>query len=186
MKLFAASLAAALLAAPAALAQHQPGTYLTSQELVLNQPARPGVVGPLHVPAHHLEVVVPSTHAVHRVPLTHAWGYADVQGQAYRLVRHQAYAIRQRDSLVVYSRPRTVHYGKMQNTFTEYFYSRGLDGELRPLTRRGLKQQFVAANPTFLRLLAAQQWPLGQRAGAAFPVVPLYRAALDSGALAGR
>jgi hypothetical protein len=94
-----------------------------------------------------LEVVHASTFAVHRVPLARAWGYTDPQGQAFRLIDNKAYRLQpQQDGLVMYSRPRTIQNGRSTHVITERFYSAGLDGELRPLTKRALRQQLLTAN----------------------------------------
>ncbi|TPG65820.1 hypothetical protein [Hymenobacter nivis] len=134
----------ALSGPSAADAQLQPGVYLSSAEVVRNAPARPGHVE-RHQPARgHLVVVADGTHAVHHVPTAHAWGFANAEHQVFRLVKHQAYLVTHQDSVVLYSRPRTVQYGRNANTFTEQFFSIGLDGELYPLTRRKLRQQLAA------------------------------------------
>ena len=147
MKTTALTLAGSLLLVSATVpagAQPQPGAYLSGQQLAANRPAIAGIVGPLDKPAGYLEVVDPTTYAVHRLPLARVWGYTTAAGQAYRLVNRQAFTIEQRDSLVVYSRQRTIQHSRSAHTVTEFFYSVGLTGDLRPLTRRGLRQHIAA------------------------------------------
>lgn len=148
MKSLLLSLAVGLWAGAApALAQYQPGVYASSQEYVQNSPWQPGTVSNLAAARPYLEVVHASTFAVHRVPLTHAWGYTDTQGQAFRLVDQRPYRIQpQQDGLVVYSRERTIQNGRSTHTITEHFYSVGLDGNLRALTKRALRQQVLTVN----------------------------------------
>jgi len=142
------SLAASLWAGAApALAQYQPGVYASSQDYVQNSPWQPGTVSSPAAARPYLEVVHASTFAVHRVPLTRAWGYTNAQGQAFRLIDNKPYRLQpQQDGLVVYSRERTIQNGRSTHTITEHFYSEGLDGQLRPLTKRALKQQLLTAN----------------------------------------
>ncbi|MDJ0365500.1 hypothetical protein QMK33_10070 [Hymenobacter sp. H14-R3] len=141
-------LATGLLTAASATvgwAQHHPGVYTSSQEYVHNQPAHPGTVGALAASLAYLEVVNAHTHAVHRVPLTSVWGYADAKGQGFRLVERKAYAVHhQQDNLVTYSRQRAIQHSRSKHIVTEHFYSQTLDGKLLPLTKRALKQQQAA------------------------------------------
>jgi hypothetical protein len=141
-------LAASLLAgATSAFAQYQPGLYTSSQEYVQNTPSQPGTVSSPAATRPYIEVVHASTYAVHRVPVAQAWGYTDAKGQAYRLVGNKKYRIQpQQNGLVVYSRERALQNGRYTNVVTEHFYSEGLDGELRPLTKRALRQQLVSIN----------------------------------------
>jgi len=151
MKILSFALASSFLLASVvvpAWAQPRPGAYLSSQQLASNQPAVAGTVGQLNTPAGYLEVLQPGTYAVHRLPLAHVWGYTTAAGKAYRLVGRKAFAIERHDSLVVYSRQRTIQQSRSTHTVTEFFYSVGLDGTLRPLTRRGLRQRFAVAKPT--------------------------------------
>ncbi|MFD1871986.1 hypothetical protein [Hymenobacter bucti] len=147
MKTLFFALAASLVAgAPSALAQYQPGVYTSSQEYVQNSPAKPGTVtNP--VAAHpYLEVVHASTYAVHRVPLTHAWGYANMQGQTFRVVDNKQYRLQpQQNGLVIYNRQRPVQNGRYTQVITEHFYSEGLDGKIHSLTKRALRQQLAVA-----------------------------------------
>jgi hypothetical protein len=147
MKALFFSLAASLLAgATSALAQYQPGVYTSSQEYVENSPAQPGAVSDLGAAAPYIEVVHANTYAVHRVPRTHAWGYSNKHGQTFRLVDNKPYKIQpQQNGLVIYSRQRPVQNGRYTNVITEHFYSEGLDGKLRPLTKRALRQQLAMA-----------------------------------------
>jgi hypothetical protein len=142
------SLAVGLWAGAApALAQYQPGVYASSHEYVQNSPWQPGTVSSPAPARPYLEVVHASTFAVHRVPLARAWGYTTTQGQAFRLVDNKAYHIQpQQDGLVVYSRQRSIQNGRSTHIITEHFYSEGFDGELRPLTKRALRQQLLTAN----------------------------------------
>lgn len=157
MKTTIFALASSLLLASVTVSaegQPRPGAYFSSQEMAANQPAVAGTVGHLSKPAGYLEVVNPATYAVHRLPLTHVWGYTTAAGKTYRLVGHKAFAIERHDSVVVYSRQRTIQQSRSTHTVTELFYSVGLDGDLLPLTRRGLRQRFAAepglsaSNPT--------------------------------------
>jgi hypothetical protein len=140
-------LAASLLAGTtSALAQFQPGVYTSSQEYVQNSPAKPGTVTNLATAHPYLEVVHANTYAVHRVPLTHAWGYATKHGQTFRVVDNKHYHIQpQQNGLVIYSRQRPVQNGRYTQVITEHFYSEGLDGKLHPLTKRALRQQLAMA-----------------------------------------
>lgn len=150
MKITAFALASSMLLASVivpAWAQPLPGVYFSSQQLAANQPAVAGAIGQVNKPAGYLEVVNPSTYAVHRLPLAQVWGYTTAAGKAYRLVGRQAFAIEQHDSVVVYSRQRTIQQSRSTHTVTEFFYSQGLDGNLRPLTRRGLRQRFAMVAP---------------------------------------
>lgn len=145
MKITSFALASSFLLASVivpAWAQPRPGAYFSSQQLASNEPAVAGAVGQLNKSAGYLEVVNASTYAVHRLPLTQVWGYTTAAGKAYRLVGRQVFAIERHDSLVVYSRQRTIQQSRSTHTVTEYFYSVGLDGSLLPLTRRGLRQRF--------------------------------------------
>ena len=148
MSLLSFSLAASLLAGgPDALAQYQPGVYSSSQEYVQNSPWQPGTVSSPAATRPYFEVVNANTYAVHRVPLTHAWGYTDAHGVSFRLVKGKAYRVQpQQNGLVVYSRPRTLQNGRYTQVVTEYFYSDGLDGELHSLTRRTRRQQGLAVS----------------------------------------
>ena len=150
MKIIAFALASSLVLASVvvpAWAQPRPGAYFSSQQLAANQPTVAGSVGKLNTPAGYLEVVDPATYAVHRLPLAQVWGYTTAAGQAYRLVGCKAFAIERHDSLVVYSRQRTIQQSRSTHTVTELFYSVGLDGAVLPLTRQGLRQRFAAAAP---------------------------------------
>jgi len=89
-------------------------------------------------------VVAADTYTVHQVPLAHAWGFANAEHQVFRLVNHQPYLVTHQDSVVLYSRPRTVQYGRNATTFDEHFFSKGLDGDLHPLTKRQLRKQLAA------------------------------------------
>ncbi|MGI4735487.1 MAG: hypothetical protein ACRYG7_09930 [Janthinobacterium lividum] len=133
----------ALVAATADTPPPQPGVYFSSAEVLRNAPTRPGRVTVLQPASGHL-VVVADTYTVHQVPLAHAWGFANAEHQVFRLVNHQPYLITHQDSVVLYSRPRTVQYGRNATTFTEHFFSKGLDGDLHPLTRRQLRKQLAA------------------------------------------
>lgn len=127
-------------------AQHHPGVYTSSQEYVQNQPKHPGTVSALPASPAYLEVVNTHTHAVHRVPLAHVWGYADAKGQGFRLVERKAYAVQpQQDGLVTYSRQRTIQHSRSKHVVTDHFYSETLDGKLHALTKRALKQHQEAA-----------------------------------------
>jgi hypothetical protein len=142
--LFAAS---HLAGGTSASAQYQPGVYTSSQEYAQNMPSQPGTVSSPAATRPYIEVVHASTYAVHRVPLTHAWGYTDAKGQAFRLVGTKHYRIQpQQNGLVLYSRERALQNGRYTHVVTEHFYSEGLDGELRPLTKRALRQQLVSVN----------------------------------------
>ena len=160
MNITAFALASSLLLASAAVsaeAQPRPGAYFSSQQLAANQPAVAGTIGALNKPAGYLEVVSPTTYVVHRLPLAQVWGYTTAAGKAYRLVGHQAFAIEQHDSLVVYSRQRPIQQGRSTHTVTEFFYSVGLDGDVLPLTRRALRRRPAAAES------AAQPVPLSSK-----------------------
>jgi len=151
MKILFFALASSLLLASVvgpAWAQPRPGIYLSSQQLASNEPAVAGTVSPVNKSGGYLEVVNASTYAVHRLPLAQVWGYTTAAGKAYRLVGRQSFAIERHDSLVVYSRQRTIQQSRSTHTVTEYFYSVGLDGNLQPLTRRGLRQRFAVVKPT--------------------------------------
>ena len=138
--LLATGLLSAALASPGR-AQHLPGVYANSQEYVHNQPAYPGAVSAPSAAHPYLEVVHAQTHAVHRVPLAQAWGYADAHGHAYRLVGHQAYTIQpQQNNLITYTRQRAIQHSRSKHVVTEHFYSETLDGKLHPLTKQALKQ----------------------------------------------
>jgi hypothetical protein len=150
MKILSFALASSFLLASVvvpAWAQPRPGAYFSSQQLASNEPAVTGAVGQLNKSAGYLEVVNAHTYAVHRLPLAQVWGYTTAAGKAYRLVGRHAFAIERHDSLVVYSRQRTIQQSRSTHTVTEYFYSVGLDGSLLPLTRRGLRQRFAVAKP---------------------------------------
>jgi hypothetical protein len=148
MNIVSLSLAVSLLAgAPAASAQYQPGVYASSQEYVENSPWQPGTVSSPAATRPYFEVVNANTYAVHRVPVAHAWGYTDTHGVAFRLVKGKAYCVQpQQNGLVTYSRPRTLQNGRYTHVVTEHFYSKGLDGELHPLTKRTRRQQGLAVN----------------------------------------
>jgi hypothetical protein len=148
MKTTILALASSLLLASATVlaeAQPRPGAYLSSQEMAANQPAVAGTVGHPSKPAGYLEVVNPATYAVHRLPLARVWGYTTAAGKSYRLVGPKAFAIERHDSVVVYSRQRTIQQSRSTHTVTELYYSVGLDGDILPLTRRGLRQRFAVA-----------------------------------------
>jgi hypothetical protein len=147
MKSMVFPLAASLLAgATSALAQYQPGVYLSSQEYAQNSPSQPGVVSDPGATPTYLEVVHANTYAVHRVPRARAWGYANPQGQSFRLVDNKPYCVQpQQNGLVIYSRQHTTQQGRYAQVITEQFYSQGLDGPLRPLTKRALRQQLALA-----------------------------------------
>ena len=148
MKITFFALASSLLlasAAVSAVAQSRPGAYFSSQQLATNEPAVAGTVGLPNKATGYLEVVSPATYTVHRLPLARVWGYTTPAGKVYRLVGRQAFAIERHDSVVVYSRQRTIQQSRSTHTVTEFFYSVGLDGEVLPLTRRGLRQGFVTA-----------------------------------------
>jgi len=152
MKITSFALASSFLLASVVVpvwAQLRPGAYFSSQQLASNEPAVAGTVSQLNKSAGYLEVVNASTYAVHRLPLAQVWGYTTAAaGKAYRLVGRQSFAIERHDSLVVYSRQRTIQQSRSTHTLTEFFYSVGLDGNLLPLTRRGLWQRFAVAKPT--------------------------------------
>ncbi|TDN36419.1 hypothetical protein E4631_18545 [Hymenobacter sp. UV11] len=122
----------------------RPGVYFSSTEVLRNAPAHPGRVEHLRPASGHLVVVAAGTYTVHQVPVAHVWGYANAEHQVFRLVNHQAYLVTYQDSVVLYSRPRTVQYGRNATTFTEHFFSIGLDGDLHPLSRRQLRKQLTA------------------------------------------
>jgi len=146
MKILSFALASSFLLASVVVpvwAQPRPGIYFSSQQLASNEPAVAGTVSPVNKSAGYLEVVNANTYAVHRLPLAQVWGYTTAAGKAYRLVGRQTFAIERHDSLVVYSRQRTIQQSRSTHTVTEYFYSVGLDGNLLPLTRRGLRQRFA-------------------------------------------
>jgi len=151
MKITSFALASSFLLASVVVsvwAQPRPGAYFSSQQLASNEPAVAGTVSQLNKSAGYLEVVNASTYAVHRLPLAQVWGYTTAAGKAYWLVGRQSFAIERHDSLVVYSRQRTIQQSHSTHTLTEFFYSVGLDGNLLPLTRRGLRQRFAVAKPT--------------------------------------
>lgn len=130
----------------ASWAQHQPGIYNSSQEYTQNKPSHPGTVGALVASHAYLEVVNTHTHAVHRVPLTRVWGYANAKGQAFRLVDRKAYTIQpQQNGLITYSRQRAIQHSRTKHVVTEHFYSETLDGKLHALTKRGLEKHQAAA-----------------------------------------
>ncbi|RZK52549.1 MAG: hypothetical protein EOO59_13555 [Hymenobacter sp.] len=129
-----------------ALAQYQPGVYTSSQEYVQNSPAQPGTVTNAAAANPYLEVVHATTYAVYRVPLTHTWGYATKHGQTFRVVDNKHYhVLPQQNGLVMYSRQRPVQNGRYTQVLTEHFFSAGLDGKIRPLTKRALRQQLAVA-----------------------------------------
>jgi len=136
--------ALAVASVTSVLAQHLPGVYTSSQEYTHNQPAQPGTVNALLADQAYLEVV--NTHIVHRVPLTHVWGYANAKGQACRVVAAKAYTLQpQQNELIIYSRQRAIQHSRTKHIVTEHFYSDGLDGKLHTLTKRGLKQHLTTA-----------------------------------------
>lgn len=147
MKSLFFTLAVSLLAGgSSALAQYQPGVYTSSQDYSQNSPSQPGTITNSAAAHPYLEVVHTDTYAVHRVPRAHAWGYANQQGQTFRLVDNKDYRIQpQQNGLVLYSRQRPIQNSRYTQVITEHFYSEGLDGKLHPLTRRALRQQLAVA-----------------------------------------
>lgn len=175
-----------LLGAPALLAACQGtrplypvGLYRTAADFRVHHPTPVGTRAGRVLPARAAYVET-SFDARRRVALDSLWGYAGVDGAAYRVYRHQAYQLEQVDTLTIYS----VLTSADKRSFRSYYFSSGLNGPVQHLTRRQLQQTF-AGNPAFLVLLRQLPWYQPARGVASsqvgaggFWVVALYRQAL--------
>lgn len=73
------------------------------------------------------------------------WGYVTAAGRPFRLFQHRAYLLKQADTLSIYG------FGK------GLFFSAGLNGPVRRLSRHQLRQEF-ANNTAFLAALTQLGW----------------------------
>jgi len=100
-----------------------------------------------------------------RVAPDSAWGYVSGKGRSTRFYRGQEYELLHADTLCVYSSttvlvdgaragavlaPPDNYSGQALNTNTpRYFFSRGLNGFIFPLTPRYLREMYAASYPGF-------------------------------------
>ncbi|WP_345238506.1 hypothetical protein [Hymenobacter saemangeumensis] len=115
------------------------------------------------------------------VPLDSVWGYVNGNGRSYRLYRGEEFQIQQADTLSIYSFQHLSH-GPYQPSTGSYFFSRGLNGMIFPLTQKNLRLAYEASNPAFVEAIKdlgfTQSLSDYDVAAGSFRVVKLYRSTL--------
>jgi hypothetical protein len=94
------------------------------------------------------------------VPTDSVWGYVDAKGHRYRLFRGSEFQIQQLDTIVIYSSI-SANISSQQSglgaggpgarvyTAQHYFFSRGLNGLIFPLSQKYVRAMFEASSPVF-------------------------------------
>ena len=149
-----------LLAGPAAAQVFTipPGAYRTGAAYHRKQPQPAGLDAFYPDKRGQLVVVVPrgSKTAKLRVAPDSVWGYASGKGRTSRLFRNEEYRLEHTDTLCIYSQNSTTVNGALggaNGASTRYFFSRGLNGLVFPLTTRYLREAYEAGNPGFIAAL---------------------------------
>ena len=117
------------------------------------------------------------------------WGYVDNKFRLYRLQDLDEYRVEQADTITVYSRNATttgtelVGYrgavGGSTYSATRYYFSRGINGRIYPLSDKYLRESFAAGSPAFAAAVANR--PRGKDLAAydktadAFYIAKLFR-----------
>ena len=107
------------------------------------------------------------------------WGFRDDKARTYRLFMGRAFRLEQYDSLCVYSSQEVAIDGQLLNSARHYFFSRGLQGLVFPLTPKNIAQAYEAGSPAFVA--ATRRLEIGQALtdfnarNESFRVVDLYR-----------
>ena len=110
------------------------------------------------------------------------WGFRDDKARTYRLFMGRALRLEQYDSLCVYSSQEVAVNGQLMTSARHYFFSRGLQGLVFPLTPKKIAEAYEAGSPAFVA--ATRRLDIGQtltdyNAGTeAFLVIDLYRKTL--------
>jgi hypothetical protein len=90
------------------------------------------------------------------IPYDSVWGYVNDKGVGYRLFRGEEYRIEAADTLTIYSNNAPNRNagsgGPAVRTYTAtgYYFSRGLNGLIFPLTEKNLRLAYEASNPAFV------------------------------------
>ena len=175
-----------MLAAPAAAQTFTipPGAYRTGAAYHRKQP-QPAGLDAFYPDKHgQLVVVVPrgTKTAKLRVAPDSVWGFVSGKGHTSRLFRKEEYRLEQADTLCVYSQNSNAVNGALGGTTgagTRYFFSRGLNGLVFPLTTRYLREAYEASNPAFIaaigKLNIGQSLVDFDRKTGLFRVTTLYR-----------
>ena len=107
------------------------------------------------------------------------WGFRDDKARTYRLFMGRAFRLEQYDSLCVYSSQEVPLNGQLTNSARHYFFSRGLQGLVFPLTLKNIVKAYEAGSPAFVaaaRRLAADQDLSDYNADSqTFRLIDLYR-----------
>jgi hypothetical protein len=119
------------------------------------------------------------------VPYDSVWGYVNDKGVGYRLFRGEEYRIEAADTLTIYSNNAPNRNagsgGPAVHAYTAngYYFSRGLNGLIFPLTEKNLRLAYEASNPGFVAAVKdlgtlASLSDFDKKAGT-YRVVKLYR-----------
>jgi|GEM_PF-1657111 len=90
------------------------------------------------------------------VPYDSVWGYVNDRGIGYRLFQGEEYRIEAADTLTIYSNNAPNRNagsgGPAVRTYTAngYYFSRGLNGLIFPLSEKNLRLAYEASNPAFV------------------------------------
>jgi hypothetical protein len=162
---------AAGLPGPAARAQGSPppsGGYRTAAAYHRRQPQPAGLDAFFPDKRGQVVVVVPHGTQKDRLRLSpdSLWGYVSNKGRTFRLFRGNEYRLEHADTLCVYSTNTTLisgdqrgfigpstHLGGQSPAGMHYYFSRGLNGLLFPLTVRYLREAYEASDPQFVAAL---------------------------------
>ena len=177
-----------LLAGPAAAQVFTipPGAYRTGAAYHRKQPQPAGLDAFYPDKRGQLVVVVPRGPKTTklRVAPDSVWGYVSGKGRTSRLFRNEEYRLEHADTLCVYTQSAIAVNGALggaNGANTRYFFSRGLNGLVFPLTTRYLREAYEASNPEFVaaagKLRIDQSLVDFDRKTGLFRVTTLYRGA---------
>lgn len=187
----------AVLPEQSARAQGAPppsGGYRTAAAYHRRQPQPAGLDAYFPDKRGQVVVVVPRGTQKDRLRLSpdSLWGYVSNKARTFRLFRGSEYRLEHADTLCVYSSNTTptsgdqrtftsptTHPGAQSPAGTHYYFSRGLNGLLFPLTVHYLREAYQASNPQFVAALTKLGFTETltdiDRATGLFRVTVLYR-----------
>ncbi len=95
------------------------------------------------------KVIVKTAGDKTKYDINEVWGFRNKKGKSYRIYKEKDYEVLQADTFCVYTR-------EAQNdvqTYTGYFFSIGIGGDLYEMTDANFKNLFSETNDRFLSLL---------------------------------
>jgi hypothetical protein len=149
----------ALVAGAGSLLKPPTGVYRSAAQYHRSQPAPAG--DEIRLSDKRQGVIVTQEqggrqHSKVIVPLDSVWGYVNGKGVGYRLFRGEEYKIETVDTLAIYSSAAPNRNAGSNapavRTYMadQYFFSRGLNGLIFPLSEKYLRLAYAASNPAFV------------------------------------